>query len=76
MNSLSETAYLVAMYRAIESARSDALFQDPFASILAGGQGRLLAEVFGNQEQAVNLIAVRTYTLFFKHTTICTRKWT
>jgi methyltransferase (TIGR00027 family) len=62
MNSLSETAYLVAMYRAIESARPDALFQDPFASILAGGQGKLLAEVFGNQEQAVNLIAVRTYT--------------
>lgn len=63
MNSLSETAYLVAMYRAIESVRPDALFNDPFASILAGGQGRLLAEVFGNQEQAANLIAVRTYTI-------------
>ncbi|AFZ35909.1 methyltransferase [Stanieria cyanosphaera PCC 7437] len=62
MNSLSETAYLVAMYRAMESARPDALFQDPFASMLAGGQGKLLAEVFGNQKQAANIIAVRTYT--------------
>jgi methyltransferase (TIGR00027 family) len=63
MNSISETAYLVAMYRAIESARRDALFQDPFAEILAGGQGKLLAEVFGNKQEVANIIAVRTHII-------------
>jgi methyltransferase (TIGR00027 family) len=59
MNKLIDTARLVAMYRALESDRPDALFQDPLAQILAGGQGRMLAAVMGEQ-QSVNAIAVRT----------------
>ncbi|MFM7447924.1 MAG: class I SAM-dependent methyltransferase [Leptolyngbyaceae cyanobacterium] len=63
MGNISETAYLVAMYRALESQRSDALFQDPFARALAGGQGKLLLAVFGSDRRIINAIAVRTYVM-------------
>jgi O-methyltransferase involved in polyketide biosynthesis len=36
---VSDTAYLVAAVRARESARSDALFSDPMAGLLAGDRG-------------------------------------
>jgi methyltransferase (TIGR00027 family) len=40
---VSDTARWVAVYRAWETARSDALFRDPFAARLAGEQGRAIA---------------------------------
>ncbi|RMI32610.1 class I SAM-dependent methyltransferase [Nocardia stercoris] len=40
---VSETARWVAVYRALESARPDALFHDELAAVLAGEQGRELA---------------------------------
>src|SRR5262245_62515245 len=40
---VSDTARWVAVYRAEESARSDALFHDPFAAQLAGERGRAIA---------------------------------
>jgi methyltransferase (TIGR00027 family) len=39
---VSDTARWVATYRAIESARPDALFNDPLADRLAGEQGRAI----------------------------------
>ncbi|MGX9787136.1 class I SAM-dependent methyltransferase [Mycobacterium sp. MMS18-G62] len=39
---VSDTARWVATYRAIESARPDALFHDPLADRLAGEQGRAI----------------------------------
>ena len=39
ITSVSDTARWVAMYRAMESERSDAIFDDPFARRLAGPQG-------------------------------------
>ncbi|HSB76156.1 MAG TPA: class I SAM-dependent methyltransferase, partial [Terriglobales bacterium] len=36
---ISDTAMWVAMYRARESERGDALFQDPYAGKLAGTRG-------------------------------------
>jgi methyltransferase (TIGR00027 family) len=36
---VSDTAHWVAMYRAMESERPDALFHDPYARRLAGAQG-------------------------------------
>ena len=39
ISSVSDTARWVAMYRAMESERSDALFHDPFARRLAGATG-------------------------------------
>jgi methyltransferase (TIGR00027 family) len=40
---ISDTARWVAVYRATESARPDALFRDPFADTLAGERGRQIA---------------------------------
>jgi methyltransferase (TIGR00027 family) len=40
---VSDTALWVAAYRAQEGQRSDAAFDDPLASILAGGRGRAIA---------------------------------
>lgn len=48
------------MYRALETERPDALFQDPFARLLAGGKGELLMEVVGDKRRGTNAIAVRT----------------
>ena len=41
---VADTAKWVAMYRAIESDRSDALFRDPFARRLAGARGADILE--------------------------------
>ncbi|MFE3254477.1 class I SAM-dependent methyltransferase [Nocardia sp. NPDC059229] len=40
---MSDTARWVAVYRAIESARPDALFRDPLAGMLAGDVGPVIA---------------------------------
>lgn len=60
MRDLSETAYLVAMYRALETERSNALFRDPFARRLAGGRGEMLVEIVGDPQQNRTAIALRT----------------
>jgi methyltransferase (TIGR00027 family) len=41
---VSDTAFWVAHYRAVETERSDALFRDPLARVLAGERGREIAE--------------------------------
>ena len=43
VRNVSDTARWVAAYRAQESARSDALFNDPYADRLAGERGRAIA---------------------------------
>jgi methyltransferase (TIGR00027 family) len=63
MTRISETAYLVAMYRALESERPDALFQDSWARLLAGGKGQILVEMLGDKQQAANIIATRTHII-------------
>lgn len=63
MDKVSETAFLVAMYRAIETERPDALFRDPLARLLAGGQGALQSAVLGPMQQGVNAIAIRTHVM-------------
>ncbi len=42
VSNVSDTARWVAQYRAMESARSDALFRDPLAARVAGEQGRAI----------------------------------
>jgi methyltransferase (TIGR00027 family) len=44
VTNVSDTARWVAVYRAWETARPDALFKDPFAERLAGARGRAIAE--------------------------------
>jgi methyltransferase (TIGR00027 family) len=41
---VSDTAIWVAYYRALESARPDALFRDELAKVLAGSRGREIAD--------------------------------
>jgi methyltransferase (TIGR00027 family) len=57
---VSDTAFLVAYYRALESARPDALFHDPLAAPLAGERGRELGQGFGAAAIATWNVAVRT----------------
>ncbi|WP_299412119.1 SAM-dependent methyltransferase [Acaryochloris sp. IP29b_bin.148] len=61
MSKLSESAYLVALYRALESERRDALFQDPWARQLAGGQGQLFQALLGHPQPYADVIAIRTH---------------
>lgn len=43
IHDVSDTALWVAVYRAQESERPDALFRDPYAGLLAGDKGRRIA---------------------------------
>ncbi len=49
ISNVSDTARWVAVYRARESARPDALFQDPFAQLLAGERGQAIAAFMPRQ---------------------------
>ncbi len=44
IENVSDTAFWVAHYRALESQRSDALFHDPLAGLLAGDRGKDIAQ--------------------------------
>lgn len=46
---VSDTARWVAVYRARESARPDALFHDPYAQLLAGERGQAIASFMPRQ---------------------------
>jgi methyltransferase (TIGR00027 family) len=43
LSNVSDTARWVAVYRAWENARPDALFRDPYAQVLAGERGRAIS---------------------------------
>jgi methyltransferase (TIGR00027 family) len=60
ISSVSDTARWVAVYRAQESARLDALFKDPFADRLAGERGRAIAAVAPKQMRNGWPIVTRT----------------
>jgi methyltransferase (TIGR00027 family) len=49
VSNVSDTARWVAVYRAWESARSDALFNDPYAKSLAGERGQAIATLMPAQ---------------------------
>ncbi|WP_340094636.1 hypothetical protein [Nostoc punctiforme] len=44
----------MAMYRALESERADALFKDPLTRVLAGGKGEMFVEVIGKKDKITN----------------------
>lgn len=44
IHDVSDTAFMVATYRAMETQRPDALFHDPLAGKLAGERGRKIVE--------------------------------
>ena len=60
ISNISDTARWVAVYRAWESARPDALFNDPFAERLAGERGKAIAAVVPRQARSGWPMVVRT----------------
>lgn len=63
LQNVSDTARLVAYYRAIESERPDALFRDPFARELAGAKGKEIAESLPFGKRAAPGVAIRTQVI-------------
>jgi methyltransferase (TIGR00027 family) len=66
IRNVSDTARLVAMDRAVESERPDALFRDPFARRLAGERGARIAKSnpLGARKSAAGWpIVTRTYVI-------------
>jgi methyltransferase (TIGR00027 family) len=60
VSNVSDTARWVAVYRAWESARPDALFRDPFAERLAGERGSAITKLMPRQARSGWPIIVRT----------------
>ncbi len=60
IQNISDTALWVASYRALESRRADALFQDPFAEILAGERGQQIAASMNFSRYTQWTIVLRT----------------
>ena len=52
ISNVSDTARWVAVYRARESARPDALFNDPYAQLLAGERGQAIAALMPRQARS------------------------
>jgi methyltransferase (TIGR00027 family) len=63
MRHISDTARWVAMYRAMETARPDAIFRDPFARKLAGEHGDEIIKSIPHGTRAAWAMIVRTYIL-------------
>ncbi len=60
IENIMDTARWIAFYRAIESERSDALFHDPFARLLAGKRGEEIAARLPRTRQSAWITTVRT----------------
>jgi len=60
VSNISDTARWVAVYRAWESARADALFDDPYADLLAGERGRAIAALMPLQARSGWPMVART----------------
>ena len=60
IENVSDTAFWVAHYRALETKRPDALFHDPLADVLAGDHGHKIARGMPMPFMTAWAIAIRT----------------
>jgi methyltransferase (TIGR00027 family) len=60
LNDVSDTALWVAVYRAWETARPDALFHDPFAARLAGDRGKNIEKQMIDSRYVSWSVVIRT----------------
>lgn len=60
IENVSDTARWVAVYRAMETARPDAIFRDPFAKRLAGEKGNAIVDSMKQGRQMAWAMIVRT----------------
>jgi methyltransferase (TIGR00027 family) len=63
IHNISDTARWVAVYRARESQRSDAIFRDPFAERLAGDRGKQIAGSMPFAEKSSWSFVARTWLI-------------
>lgn len=63
IRNVSDTALWVAMYRALESERPDALFHDPYARELAGERGQQILQRLPKAKRLAWPMVVRTQVL-------------
>jgi methyltransferase (TIGR00027 family) len=60
IENVSDTARWVAVYRAMETARPDAIFRDPYAARLAGEKGEAIVDAMKRGRQMAWAMIVRT----------------
>lgn len=60
---VSDTAFLIGHFRAVESARADALFRDPLAQTLSGERGQAIAAAWPAIKMTAWMTAVRTVVI-------------
>lgn len=60
LTSVSDTARWVAIYRAMETRRADAIFRDPYAERLGGEHGQAIVDAFKRGRQMAWAMIVRT----------------
>ena len=63
ISDVSDTALWVAMYRAMETERPDALFHDPFARRLAGEKGEAIVNAMKDGRKMAWPMILRTYLM-------------
>lgn len=63
VENISDTARWVAIFRAEESERPDAVFKDPYARKLAGEKGEMIANAIGFSRQNSWTFVARTYII-------------
>ena len=57
---VTDTAFWVASFRALESERTDAVFKDPLAGVLAGEKGRAIVKSMAGHRLMMFIMVVRT----------------
>ena len=60
IGSVSDTAFWIAHYRAVETDRPDGLFRDPLAGVLAGDHGRKIARAMPMPLMTGWVVVIRT----------------
>jgi methyltransferase (TIGR00027 family) len=60
IENVSDTAFAVANYRAEETQRSDALFRDPLAGVLAGDHGKKMGAAMPMPAMVSQIVVIRT----------------
>jgi methyltransferase (TIGR00027 family) len=60
LSNVSDTARWVAIYRAMETRRPDAIFRDPYAERLGGEHGQAIVDAFKRGRQMAWAMIVRT----------------
>ena len=73
IRNVSDTALWVAVYRAMETERSDALFHDPYARRLAGERGQAIVDAMPRGKSMSWPMVVRTASWTRSSCAACSR---